>query len=747
MLGVIKIQMASSKLPRTYACPQSLLGTFAVQTRGDPCNGSLYCRAHIAPGINPTRSKCEITRLKLYRSQSTNRAESSVCGGLRAGAAEVLGTGGVSDECPRRVAFPAAVFPANRLSAAGVAKKMISQGMRVYEVAFWDPTPTEKLARTSHAPSCPDFVDVVENYTLLLHQGLIENAFLDRRAVQPETFPMRTPPNGLFRPFLLQDCRTLPIDASDTLSSTHPVESVIQHADSKVTHTIRSRHLLGCDGAKSQVRLCIAGGQVGDGEWQGKYTMQGEETDIILSVLDARVKTDFPDIKYKCLIHSRSEGSVRGGARTISVPSQTSEGGKVVSIARDKATLDICVSDQIGQRIASQYTLDRRIILSGDATHTHSPQAGQGMNISMLDMYYLAWKASSRLFSGRGRVASQLPGGVDAEKFISMFKQNAFFTSGCGAIYLANALNALPGARVLGGKHGRAFNPSGVKLAAGQRLARARNAGCGWEPGPAAAGVRIFSSLDVVKMNGAFRIYVFAGDLRKTKTTLDDFPEFIDSPSSFFNRHRTNAGVRSSIVDGPGAVMNTIDSATKTHLFNPFELTVAQGADWVNGAGGPRLLEHGARWRRRDMCGTWRTAAYTRGLAEFIGTPLLDVGAHVKEEGFPSSHPPRGASLDLVRRERREPFDRRPARVSPAYYRELIVPKSSAVKPKTGSPSAAARGYRSRHIFFGLMRVFRHEFMILAGILVFEVVMNYAGYSIARQLQRVGVRATAHRHH
>ena len=42
-----------------------------------------------------------------------------------------------------------------------------------------DPTEQEKLARTSRAPSCPDFVDVVDNYTLLLHQGLIEKALLD----------------------------------------------------------------------------------------------------------------------------------------------------------------------------------------------------------------------------------------------------------------------------------------------------------------------------------------------------------------------------------------------------------------------------------------------------------------------------------------------------------------------------------------------------------------------------------------
>jgi 2-polyprenyl-6-methoxyphenol hydroxylase-like FAD-dependent oxidoreductase len=135
----------------------------------------------------------------------------------------------------------------------------------------------------------------------------------------------------------------------------------------------------------------------------------------------------------------------------------------------------------------AQYTLDNRIFLGGDATHTHSPKAGQGcvlsprpasksgalttlhsMNISMLDMYSLAWKinlvekgignrdillpsyeqerkhvaeellkfdtAYSRLFSGRSPTSEQLTdkeakakkaaSAVDAQKFIEAFKSN-----------------------------------------------------------------------------------------------------------------------------------------------------------------------------------------------------------------------------------------------------------------------------------------------------------------------------------
>jgi hypothetical protein len=75
--------------------------------------------------------------------------------------------------------------------------------------------------------------------------------------------------------------------------------------------------------------------------------------------------------------------------------------------------------------------------------------------------------AYSRLFSGHGPDAKQLTGRVDADKFIQMFKQNTFFTSGCGVIYFANELNALPGAQLLNGPHGCAFNPPGVKLVVG----------------------------------------------------------------------------------------------------------------------------------------------------------------------------------------------------------------------------------------------------------------------------------------
>lgn len=46
----------------------------------------------------------------------------------------------------------------------------------------------------------------------------------------------------------------------------------------------------------------------------------------------------------------------------------------------------------IGQRLTESFSPDNRVFLAGDACHTHSPKAGQGMNTSMQDTFNLATK-------------------------------------------------------------------------------------------------------------------------------------------------------------------------------------------------------------------------------------------------------------------------------------------------------------------------------------------------------------------
>lgn len=226
----------------------------------------------------------------------------------------------------------------------------------------------------------------------------------------------------------------------------------------------------------------------------------------------------------------------------------------------------------------------------------------------MLDMYSLAWKINlvekgmgkrdvilptyeqerrgiaqellrfdaeySRLFSGRSPKSDQLTAdatkaiknsgnAVDAQRFIEVFKKNAFFTSGCGAVYFANAFNALPESDIVkSGKYGKVFNPAGCKLIVGQRLLPGKAIRC-----EDANHIRIQQE---IKMNGAFRIHVLAGQLDKTQSNLEKFGQYINSANSFFNRHRPAKGVYSSIVD---QIANGDEAKTQPmsgHITNPF---------------------------------------------------------------------------------------------------------------------------------------------------------------------------------
>ena len=61
---------------------------------------------------------------------------------------------------------------------------------------------------------------------------------------------------------------------------------------------------------------------------------------------------------------------------------------------------------EIGQRVCDAFdnVADEnrgdqtpRIFIAGDACHTHSPKAGQGMNVSMADTFNLGWKLAAVL--------------------------------------------------------------------------------------------------------------------------------------------------------------------------------------------------------------------------------------------------------------------------------------------------------------------------------------------------------------
>ena len=120
------------------------------------------------------------------------------------------------------------------------------------------------------------------------------------------------------------------------------------------------------------------------------------------------------------------------------------------------------------------------------ACHTHSPKAGQGMNVSMMDAYNLSWKLAhsiqgltacqaggspdpvletfdqervdtarllidfdkkfSHMFSGQIGAQDSSAQGLSQVEFQSIFSQGSGFTSGCGLHYRPSTIIDVIGA-------------------------------------------------------------------------------------------------------------------------------------------------------------------------------------------------------------------------------------------------------------------------------------------------------------
>lgn len=223
----------------------------------------------------------------------------------------------------------------------------------------------------------------------------------------------------------------------------------------------------------------------------------------------------------------------------------------------------------IGQGIADKYTLDHRVFMGGDACHTHSPKAGQGMNTAFLDAQNLAWKIHhvEAGFADRSILASYEPErkqvaetllnfdakyaalfsqkapathdvakatekgaekkSIDEEEnqFIKTFKENCEFTSGYGVAYGPNNLNwssSHPAASPL-------LNPKGNKLRTG-RIFHNSNV-------TRVVDANVVHLEQEIPVNGSFRIYVYAGNAAKTSQALKDFSSNLRKKTSFLSKY------------------------------------------------------------------------------------------------------------------------------------------------------------------------------------------------------------------
>jgi phenol 2-monooxygenase len=220
----------------------------------------------------------------------------------------------------------------------------------------------------------------------------VELRYLSEEESTPTQFGHKVE-NGLFRSSLA------------TAEEEDSMYKLPEGAAAGQTETVHAKYVIGCDGGHSWVRR-----QLG-------IEMVGEQTDYIWGVIDVLPETDFPDVRGRCAIHSAKSGSIMVIPREddlvrfyiqlpeTAVPGQRVDKAKftserIVQTAKeimkpykfDVGKMEWFTAYHIGQRVAQEFSRNDRIFIAGDACHTHSPKAGQGMNASMMDAWNLGWK-------------------------------------------------------------------------------------------------------------------------------------------------------------------------------------------------------------------------------------------------------------------------------------------------------------------------------------------------------------------
>ena len=419
------------------------------------------------------------------------------------------------------------------LQAFGFADKVKRETYWVNQTAFWMPDPAnpEHIKRVGRVQDVAD--DSSEMPHILINQARLHELFLE---------VMKNSPSRL-EPDYSWEIVGLTVD---TTTDDHPVTVTLKDASGVnwgATRTVRANYVVGCDGAHSAVRKAIGGVLHGDAAYQA------------WGVMDILANTDFPDVRQKCLISSANEGNV------LILPR---EGGYVfrMYVELDKlkpdekaASRKFTQEDMIAaaNRIIRPYTIDvkevvwwsiydighsitdkfddvpegsdrnPRVFTAGDACHTHSPKAGQGMNVSMQDTFNLGWKlvhvlqgradasllrsyskerlteakrlvetdhAWSRIMSAPTTQAER--DGTEEPRIIRQFKQNLEFTGGTAVKYDPSMLfgPATHQALAKGEEIGRRFHSAPVV-----RLADAKQMQLG----------------HAAEADARWRIYAFAG--------------------------------------------------------------------------------------------------------------------------------------------------------------------------------------------------------------------------------------------
>ena len=362
--------------------------------------------------------------------------------------------------------------------AFNFSERVLKEACWINEVTFWKPDEKQPHRIVRHG-RVQDTEDGLSEFPhVVLNQARVHDFYLEL---------MRNSPSRL-QPHYARRLLDLTVDRT---AADHPVSVRLERTDpahAGQVETVRARYVVGCDGARSAVRPAIGRQLVGDSANQA------------WGVMDLLAVTDFPDIRFKVAVQSEHGNLLvipREGGYLVRLYVEMDKLGDDERVAQRQITVDKLIATaqrilhpytldvkevpwwsvyEIGQRICDKYddvpaqeigSRQPRVFIAGDACHTHSPKAGQGMNFSMQDSFNLGWKLAAVL---RGQCAPELlhsysderqvvaqelidfdrewakmfsdrpsaggaSEGVDPKEFQKYFEQHGRFTAGMGTHY------------------------------------------------------------------------------------------------------------------------------------------------------------------------------------------------------------------------------------------------------------------------------------------------------------------------
>jgi phenol 2-monooxygenase len=307
--------------------------------------------------------------------------------------------------------------------AFGLSERLLKEAYWVNDTVFWRPDDADptRITRTGRIQDVEDGLSEFPH--VIVNQARIHAFLLDVMWKSPSRL---TPDYGL---------EVANLEVGD--SGEYPVTVTLQSTDPDRVHeesTVRARYVVGCDGARSAVRQSIG------------RTLHGDSANQAWGVMDVLAVTDYPDIRLKSVIQSEQGNIViipREGGYLVRFYIEMDELEPGERVAARGITADTLIA--AARRILHPYTLDvrdvvwwsvyeigqrlsdkfddvpaeaagsrfPRVFIAGDACHTHSPKAGQGMNVSMQDAFNLGWKLAAVL---EGRCGPQLLHTYSAER-------------------------------------------------------------------------------------------------------------------------------------------------------------------------------------------------------------------------------------------------------------------------------------------------------------------------------------------